>query len=119
VTNYYLLFIIITIFVIIFLFCKLLSKLVTIVTSNFWSLKFVVNEQFSCSDDYCNNGGDLMDKEPAIVRVLISNMAENCQQFNSAQMSFRQVHVTLEIDIQLLKNKLAHLTSLVWQLAMN
>jgi len=34
-----------------FLFCKLISKLVTIVTNNFLSLKFVINEGFSCSVD--------------------------------------------------------------------
>jgi len=33
-----------------FLFYKLVYKVVTIVTSNFWSLKLVINEAFSCSD---------------------------------------------------------------------
>ena len=33
----------------IFLLCKLVSKLVIIVTNNFWSLKLVTNEAFSCS----------------------------------------------------------------------
>jgi len=32
-----------------FLFCKLVSKLVIIVTNNFLSLKLVTNEVFSCS----------------------------------------------------------------------
>jgi len=31
------------------LFCNLVSKLITIVTNNFWSLKLVVNETFSCN----------------------------------------------------------------------
>ena len=32
-----------------FLFCKLVSKLVNIVTNNIWSLKLMFNETFSCS----------------------------------------------------------------------
>jgi len=32
-----------------FLIFKLVSKLVTIVTNNFWSLELVTNETFSCS----------------------------------------------------------------------
>jgi len=49
--EYNFLFIIVTILVTNnFLFCKLVSKLVTIVTNNFWSLKLVTNETFSCSD---------------------------------------------------------------------
>jgi len=34
----------------IFLLCKLVSKLVIIVTNNFWLLKLVTNEAFSYSD---------------------------------------------------------------------
>ena len=34
-----------------FLFCKLVSKLVTIITNNFLSLKLIVNGNFSCSDE--------------------------------------------------------------------
>jgi len=34
----------------IFLLCKLVSKLVILVTNNFWSLKVVTNKAFSCSD---------------------------------------------------------------------
>ena len=49
-TNHNLLFIIVTILVTNnFLFCKLASKLVIIVTNNFWSLKLVTNKVFSCS----------------------------------------------------------------------
>jgi len=33
-----------------FLFCKLVSKFVIIMTNNFWSLKLVVNKIFSCCD---------------------------------------------------------------------
>jgi len=32
-----------------FLLYKLVSKLVIIITNNFWSLKLVTNEAFSCS----------------------------------------------------------------------
>jgi len=50
VTNYNFLFIIVTILVTKnFLFFKLVFKLVTILTNNFWSLKLIINEIFSCS----------------------------------------------------------------------
>jgi len=35
-----------------FLFHKLVSKLVALVTNNIWSLKLVVNEIFSCSKSF-------------------------------------------------------------------
>jgi len=38
----------------IFLLCKLVSKLVIIVTNNFWLLKLVTNEAFSCSVNNLN-----------------------------------------------------------------
>jgi len=50
VTNYNFLFIIVTILVTNnFLLCKLIFKLVIIVTNKFWSLRLVTNETFSCS----------------------------------------------------------------------
>jgi len=50
--NYNFLFTIVTILIINnFLFCKFVSKLVTMVINNFWSLKLVVNDLFSCSSD--------------------------------------------------------------------
>jgi len=50
VTNYNFLFIIVTILVTNkFLLYKLVYNLVAIVTNNFWSLKLVTNETFSCS----------------------------------------------------------------------
>jgi len=53
VTNYNFLFIIVTILVTNnFLICELVSKFVTIVTTNFWSLKLVIEEAFSCSVQY-------------------------------------------------------------------
>ena len=38
-----------------FLFFKLVSKFVTIVTNHFWSLKLVINEVFSCSGNILQN----------------------------------------------------------------
>jgi len=53
VTNYNFLFIIVTILITnTCLFFKLISKLVTIVTNNFLSLKLVTNEAYSYSDSY-------------------------------------------------------------------
>jgi len=58
VTNYNFLFIVMTILVTNkFLFFKLISKLVTIVINNFWSLKLITNGTFSCSGwETCNLG---------------------------------------------------------------
>jgi len=51
VTNYNFLFILVTILVTNnFLFFQLVSKLVTVLTNNFWSLNLVNNKIFSCSD---------------------------------------------------------------------
>jgi len=56
VTNYNFLFIIVIILLSNnFLFFKLVSKLVTIVTNNIWSLKLITNKAFSYSDLYIKN----------------------------------------------------------------
>ena len=66
-------------------------------------------------------GGALMDKTPEIARNLISNMAENSQQFTSKNSSTirttNEVYVSMVADNQRLENKLTKLTSLVRQLA--
>ena len=63
------------------------------------------------------SGGALMDKTPEVVRILISNMAENSQQFTSRNSSIirtaNEVSVSMVADNQRLENKLTELTSLV------
>ncbi|XP_027348036.1 uncharacterized protein LOC113859467 [Abrus precatorius] len=68
------------------------------------------------------SGGALMDKTPTAARYLISNMAENSQQFSSRNLTTRVVHEAstssiAAVDNQRLENKLTELTSLVRQLA--
>ena len=63
------------------------------------------------------SGGALMDKTPEAARNLISNMAENSQQFTSRNSSTirtaNEVSVSMVADNQRLENKLTELTSLV------
>ena len=69
------------------------------------------------------SGGALMDKTPAAARYLISNMAENSQQFSFRNVT-KSVHeaaitsTVAAVDSQRLENKLTELASLVRQLAM-
>ncbi|RDX69137.1 hypothetical protein CR513_51792, partial [Mucuna pruriens] len=64
------------------------------------------------------SGGALMDKMPAIVRHLISNMASNTQQFGIKGASQpRMVNEIDAIDNLRMENQLIELTSLVRQLA--
>ncbi|RDX72335.1 hypothetical protein CR513_48197, partial [Mucuna pruriens] len=59
------------------------------------------------------SGGSLMDKTPAIVRHLISNMASNTEGANTSKI----VSKVSTFDSQRLENQLMELTSLVRQLA--
>ncbi|RDY12463.1 hypothetical protein CR513_02739, partial [Mucuna pruriens] len=64
------------------------------------------------------SGGALMDKTPTVVRNLISNMANNTQQFRTrGNAEFRGVNEATTMDSQRLENKIIELTSLVRQLA--
>ena len=69
------------------------------------------------------SGGALMDKTPAAARQLISNMAENSQQFSSRHPSnvrvANEASISMIANNQRLESKLTELTSLVRQLAMN
>ena len=67
------------------------------------------------------SGRALMDKTPVAARLLISNMAENSQQFGSRNFASTRVanEVSIVADNQRFENKLTELTSLVRQLAMN
>ena len=53
--NYNFLFIRVTSLIIFFFFCKSVSKLMSVMTNNFWSLKLVVNERFSYSNCHIFN----------------------------------------------------------------
>jgi len=61
----------------IFLLCKLVSKLVIIVTINFWSLKLVTNEAFSCSESSYTN--HTTKTSPSLVsRMMLSPSPHTC-----------------------------------------
>ncbi|RDX84232.1 hypothetical protein CR513_34747, partial [Mucuna pruriens] len=63
------------------------------------------------------SGGALMDKKPATVRHLISNMVSNTQQFGIKEADpSRKVNKVSAIDNLRLENQLTELTSLVRQL---
>ncbi|RDY00164.1 hypothetical protein CR513_16683, partial [Mucuna pruriens] len=66
------------------------------------------------------NGGALMDKMPAAARHLISNMANNMQQFETrGTIAPRMVNEISTIDNPRLENQLTEQTSLVRQLAID